>query len=880
MSIWIGASWTAQAVASKLADAQNASQTSKERSMSSHSATTFDSILMRHAIRLTLPLAIFTSAQTASAETDIILCEPFDPVQSVTCGFGCYSGHKGLDYGNGTKNLPILLPANGTLTSLENNFPGQSCSLSFGNHVRVTQGDFEIILAHMRSDIQVSVGPVDAKNVAGYVSNTGYTLSNGQCNKGGGYHLHLEVRKNGVAIDPQNSPSIKWGGPDCGGPTPCTISSQGSTAIEEDQGCLERGGKFWSETSDETGHCYTTYTSNKQLADSYGKYRLSFAQAGNYQVDVCVPNLPNLSQSSKYVVRATGANHDVMINQSAAAGTCATLGLFAFSAGGDQHIRLDDNTGEAYVNSSSRKVAFGSILITPQVGVGACATPPCEGDIPETTGSSGTGDSHDSVAVATCGISRNRDDLFMGYLAMTCFLWLVSRRRSGILRTRSVTHHQFASKRSRLFCWTAAAVVHQNLCELQRRCSMCLDLRSKFSSGMPRCISALTLTIGLLASARKAHAETDIILCEPFNPSKPVTGGFVAMGAHDGLDYANTKDLPILSPANGTVTALKKDSPGQLCVLDFGNYVKIVQGDFEIFLAHMRSDVQASIGPIDAGSLAGYVSNTGFTKNANGECKKGGGYHLHLEVRKNGIAIDPQNSSSVKWGGLDCGGPTPCTISSQASTAIEEDQGCLERGGKFWWEPSDENGHCYTTYTSDKQTADSYGKYRLSFAQAGNYQVDVCVPNIPNLSQSSKYVVRATGVDHDVIINQSAAAGTCATLGIFAFSAGGNQHVRLDDNTGEAYVNSSSRKIAFGSILITPQIGVGACATPPCEGEILEDAGSSDTGKNHESVPAATCAISRNDDDLSVGYVTTAYLLLLMCRRNWGIFRTRSITRH
>ncbi|HIA02222.1 MAG TPA: M23 family metallopeptidase, partial [Myxococcales bacterium] len=144
----------------------------------------------------------------------LVMCEPFNPVKAVTCSFGCYSGHKGSDYG--CPNMTSLYsPITGTVTKVINTVNGQSCQPNFGNYVKIQQGVFEVILAHMNKDIKVSKGQyIDAGTHLGYASNTGYTMTykNGKwvCQQGGGFHLHLEVRKNGVAFDGKNSSSVVW----------------------------------------------------------------------------------------------------------------------------------------------------------------------------------------------------------------------------------------------------------------------------------------------------------------------------------------------------------------------------------------------------------------------------------------------------------------------------------------------------------------------------------------------------------------------------------------------------------------------------------------------------------------------------------------------
>ena len=159
-------------------------------------------------------------ACAGSVSGKLELCNPFKPPLAVTCGFGCYGGHKGSDYAtaNGT---PVFSPVAGTVVGLVNTVPGQTCTPDFGNYVKINTGVYDVILGHMSSNILVAKnGPVSIGQPVGYVSNTGYTLSlsggEWKCQAGGGYHLHLETRKNGAAFDPYASGDVVWG-EGCGG---------------------------------------------------------------------------------------------------------------------------------------------------------------------------------------------------------------------------------------------------------------------------------------------------------------------------------------------------------------------------------------------------------------------------------------------------------------------------------------------------------------------------------------------------------------------------------------------------------------------------------------------------------------------------------------
>ena len=142
-------------------------------------------------------------------------------------------------------------------------------------------------------------------------------------------------------------------------------------------------------------------------------------------------------------------------------------------------------------------------------------------------------------------------------------------------------------------------------------------------------------------------------MCNPFSPPAAITCGFGCYDGHYGSDYAIGNGTPVYSPIAGVVIDKVDTVPGQTCEPDFGNYVKIRQGDYDVFLAHMSSNILVNDDQVvSQGDPIGFVSNTGYTLTLIGGawvCQQGGGYHLHLEVRKNGAAFNPVGSSDVSW---------------------------------------------------------------------------------------------------------------------------------------------------------------------------------------------------------------------------------------
>ena len=104
-------------------------------------------------------------------------------------------------------------------------------------------------------------------------------------------------------------------------------------------------------------------------------------------------------------------------------------------------------------------------------------------------------------------------------------------------------------------------------------------------------------------------------------------GSSIRRSSHTGLDIAAPLGTPIKAAASGTVTfAGWKGSYGNMLVISHGNNV-------QTYYAHC-SKLSASVGTsISQGQVIGAVGSTGNST----------GPHLHLEIRVNGIAYNPQN---------------------------------------------------------------------------------------------------------------------------------------------------------------------------------------------------------------------------------------------
>lgn len=113
-------------------------------------------------------------------------------------------------------------------------------------------------------------------------------------------------------------------------------------------------------------------------------------------------------------------------------------------------------------------------------------------------------------------------------------------------------------------------------------------------------------------------------LSSGFGPRKSPTAG--ASSDHKGIDIAAPRGTPIVSSAPGRVTRVGSQQKG------YGNYVYVDHGNgVETRYAHLDTSTVQVGDRLEAGQQLGTMGSTGTST----------GNHLHFEVRKNGIPVDP-----------------------------------------------------------------------------------------------------------------------------------------------------------------------------------------------------------------------------------------------
>jgi murein DD-endopeptidase MepM/ murein hydrolase activator NlpD len=96
---------------------------------------------------------------------------------------------------------------------------------------------------------------------------------------------------------------------------------------------------------------------------------------------------------------------------------------------------------------------------------------------------------------------------------------------------------------------------------------------------------------------------------------------------HEGMDFSATVGTEIYATGNGTVTDAGRDVQG-----GYGNEIRINHGySYQTVYAHLSRIFVKPGQKILRGQIIGYVGNTGKSTSP----------HLHYEVRKNGVPVNP-----------------------------------------------------------------------------------------------------------------------------------------------------------------------------------------------------------------------------------------------
>ena len=209
--------------------------------------------------------------------------------------------------------------------------------------------------------------------------------------------------------------------------------------LDEAELCFDAGGTstYWHTAADGyAGSLLWTHTTDSPDPDNYGVWNLEFDESGRYQLDVYTAAAWAESTRAAYEVQHAGTIGKVVVDQSAVDGWFE-VGTFDFSAGADQWVRLEDNTGEPY-DEGATQIVFDAVRLT---RIGA-STDTGDGEpdsggtnAEDDTGSKGDGGNRahaqpaDEVGGCACGALAPRSASWVIFASVAAFGGLRRRRR-------------------------------------------------------------------------------------------------------------------------------------------------------------------------------------------------------------------------------------------------------------------------------------------------------------------------------------------------------------------------------------------------------------------------------------------------------------------
>jgi lysozyme len=182
----------------------------------------------------------------------------------------------------------------------------------------------------------------------------------------------------------------------------------------------------------------------------------------------------------------------------------------------------------------------------------------------------------------------------------------------------------------------------------------------------------------------------------------------------------------------------------------------------------------------------------------NGDLASLVGFTQVTTVCGDGVCSAAESTASCA---ADC---PPCGVIDPLGGIIDDGDACFTGGGdpQYLRAVSDAgyDGDLLWTHTTDSATEANYGEWTLFLAEAGRYRIEVYTAAAAAQSKQAAYLVTHAGAADSVTIDQTAVDGW-QTLGDFALAAGGDQAVRLNDNTGEP--GAGNIQLAFDAIRLT-----------------------------------------------------------------------------
>lgn len=161
---------------------------------------------------------------------------------------------------------------------------------------------------------------------------------------------------------------------------------------------------------------------------------------------------------------------------------------------------------------------------------------------------------------------------------------------------------------------------------------MMIILLEKLVEGQVELTAPVETSADQAAPAVASQAGVSTSQAQKSEPSGRPVGGVLTQGFHTGhnaLDFGVPVGTQVEATMDGNVVYAGWNNQG------YGNLVIVENGSYKTYYAHLSS-IPVSVGDsVTAGTTIGLSGNTGNST----------GPHLHYEIRKDGVAIDPTSAT-------------------------------------------------------------------------------------------------------------------------------------------------------------------------------------------------------------------------------------------
>ena len=209
----------------------------------------------------------------------------------------------------------------------------------------------------------------------------------------------------------------------------------------------------------------------------------------------------------------------------------------------------------------------------------------------------------------------------------------------------------------------------------------------------------------------------------------------------------------------------------------------------------------------------------------------GGSYAGHAVVPEPWDGYEDLKQGMDLVSGNATGPVTPCQVIGPAGGILDDKGKCFHKLGTstYWHEETlGHDGHLWWTNATADANPDDVGRWDVNLEVATKFTVEAYAEPGFATSAKARFVVRHAGAQDTSVVDQS--QGGWVLLGKYDFAAGGDQWVRLEDNTGEAL--SLKLKVVSDALRFTPE------GTVPADGG-AEAAVPTDAGPDAKAADAS-----------------------------------------